>query len=280
MEITVLMENTKLEGSNFCVENGLSMLVEKDGKTILFDTGSPKNYAIENAEELGIDLSKVDVVVISHGHDDHTGGLLKFFEINDNAPVYLKKEALNSIYVKRPDGEKYIGLDSEIVEKHLDRLHFIDKTIEIVRGVFLVSRIKRKFPIPSTNSVLFLKEGDKLVNDTFEHELFMVVEENDNLTVFSGCGHNGIKNIISTAKKDFPNKNINTVIGGFHLQAGGSTFVVAKKEEIEEIAEWIILEGIENVYTGHCTGERGMKIMGPILKDKLKRIYTGMKITL
>jgi len=274
------MENTKPEGPNFNVENGLSMLIEKDGKTILFDTGSPKNYAIQNAEELGIDLSKVDAVVISHGHDDHTGGLLRFFEINDNAPVYIKKEALNPIYVKRPDGEKYIGSDGEIVEEHSDRLHFIDKTIEIVQGVFLVSQIERKFPIPSTNSVLFVKEGDKLVNDTFEHELFMVVENDDNLTVFSGCGHNGIKNIVSTAKETFPNKKIGTVIGGFHLQAGGSTFVVAKKEEIEEIANWLKLEVTGQIYTGHCTGKRGMEIMKPILNEKLKRIHTGMKINL
>ena len=280
MEVTILMENTKPEGSDFCVENGLSMLVEKDGKTILFDTGSPKNYTVENAEELGIDLSKVDIVVISHGHDDHTGGLLKFFEINDKAPVYLKKEALNSIYVKRPDGEKYIGLDTGIVDKHLDRLRFVDETTEIVQEVFLVPQIERKFPIPSTNSVLFVEKGDKLVNDTFEHELFMVVEENDNLTVFSGCGHNGIKNIIDTAKIAFPSKKIGTVIGGFHLQAGGSTFVMAKKEEIEEIAEWLKLEVTGQIYTGHCTGKRGMEIMNPILKERLKQIYTGMKITI
>lgn len=280
MEITVLMENTKPEGSNFSVENGLSILIEKNGKLILFDTGSPKNYAIQNAEKIGIDLSKIDAVVISHGHDDHTGGLLKFFEINNKAPVYLKKEALNQLYVKRPNGEKYIGMDSEISEKYSDRLYFVDKTTEIAHGIFLVPKIEKIFSAPSTNSVLFTKDDEKLVNDTFEHELFMIIENDDDLTVFSGCGHNGIKNIISTAKEDFPNKKVGTVIGGFHLQAGSSTFAVAKKEEIEEIAEWLVSEGIENIYTGHCTGERGMSIMKPILKEKLKRIYAGMKIKL
>jgi 7,8-dihydropterin-6-yl-methyl-4-(beta-D-ribofuranosyl)aminobenzene 5'-phosphate synthase len=108
----------------------------------------------------------------------------------------------------------------------------------------------------------------------------MVIENDNNLTVFSGCGHSGIKNIINTAKEVFPDKKISTVIGGFHLQAGSSTFAVAKKEEVEEIAEWLVLGGIKDVYTGHCTGERGMDLMRPILKDNLKRIYTGMKITL
>lgn len=120
--------------------------------------------------------------------------------------------------------------------------------------------IEKTFPIPSSNRVLFTKKGNQMVNDTFEHELLRVVENDDDLTVFSGCGHIGIKNIINTARKAFPGKKIRAIIGGFHLQAGSSTFVVVKKEEIEEIAEWLISEGIENVYTGHCTGERGMDI--------------------
>jgi 7,8-dihydropterin-6-yl-methyl-4-(beta-D-ribofuranosyl)aminobenzene 5'-phosphate synthase len=278
MEITVLLENSRLLNSNLDIEHGLSMLIEKNNSKILFDTGGPQGSAIKNASKLGVDLSKVDAVVISHGHNDHTGGLLKFFQINDEAPVYLKKEALNPFYSKRPDGEKYIGTDDRIAKKYNDRLRFVDKTIEIAQGMFIMPNIEKTFPIPNSNRVLFTKSGDKMVNDTFEHELFMVAENNNDLIVFSGCGHSGIKNIISTAKVAFPNKKIDTVIGGFHLQAGTSTFAVAEKEEVEEIAEWLILEGIEEVYTGHCTGERGIDIMGPILEERLKKIYTGMKI--
>jgi len=278
MKVTALLENTKLKDSNLIIEHGLSLFVEKDGFNLLFDTGGPQESAIKNASKLDIDLSKVDAVIISHGHDDHTGGLLKFFQINDKAPVYLKKEVLGSYYSKRPEGEKYIGIDSEIPEKHLERLHFVDKTVEIAQGIFIIPNIEKTFPIPSSNSVLFTKNENKIVSDTFEHELFLVAETDDELTVFSGCGHSGIKNIISTAKKAFPNKKIGTVIGGFHLQAGTSTFAVAEKEEVEEIAEWLVLEGINDVYTGHCTGERGIDIMGPILEERLNRIYTGMKI--
>lgn len=278
MKITVITENTGLKNSDLNIEHGLSLCIEKNDYTLLFDTGGPQESAVKNASKLGIDLSEVDVVVISHGHNDHTGGLLKFFQINDKAPVYIKKEALNSFYSKRPDGERYIGTDAEIAKKYNDRLHFVDKTMEIAHGIFIIPNIKKIFPIPSSNRVLFTKKSNQMVNDTFEHELFMVVENEDNLTVFSGCGHNGIKNIISTAKEAFPNKKISNVIGGFHLQSGSSTFAVAKKEEIEEIAEWLISEGIKKVYSGHCTGERGMNIMAPILKERLKRIYTGMKI--
>jgi len=280
MKITALLENTKLKNSDLIVEHGISLFIEKEEYNILFDTGGPQESAIENASKLGVDLRKVDAVIISHGHNDHTGGLLKFFQINDKAQVYIKKEALGSYYSKRPDGEKYIGIDNKIAEKYSERLHFVDKTLEIAKDIFIVPNIHKEFPIPYSNHVLFEKINGKLVRDDFKHELFMVTGEDDNLTVFSGCGHSGIKNIINTTKEVFPDKKISTVIGGFHLQAGASTFAVAKKEEVEEMAEWLVLEGIEDVYTGHCTGERGMDLMRPILKDNLKRIYTGMKITL
>ena len=280
MEITVLMENNKLKGSDFKTENGLSLLIENKNGLILFDPGGPKNYAIQNAQKLGVDLSKVDAVVISHGHNDHTGGLLNFFKLNDKAPVYLKKEALNPYYAKLPDKTKYIGIDDKIVENHSNRLIFVDKNLEISPGMFLIPDIERKFPIPSNNQILFEGKEDKMIKDEFKHELFMVLEKNNNLTVFSGCGHSGITNIINKVKNTFPKGKINTVLGGFHFQSGSETSIVAEKEEIEGISHWLADEGIENVYTGHCTGERGMEIMSPILEDKLHRICTGMKITL
>lgn len=279
MKITVLLENTRLKNSDLVVEHGISLFIEKNGYGILFDTGGPQGSAVGNASRLGIDLSKVDAVVISHGHNDHTGGLIKFFQINDKAPVYLKKEALGLYYSRRPEGEKYIGIDSKIPEKYLGRLHFLDKTTKLVQDIFLVPNIRKDFPIPCSNHVLFKKINGNLVRDDFKHELFMVIKTDSDLIVFSGCGHSGIKNIINTTKEVFPDKKICTIIGGFHLQAGARTFEVAKKEEIEEIAVWLKSEVTGQIYTGHCTGERGFNIMKPILNDKLKNIYTGMKIT-
>ena len=278
MKITVLTENTKLKNSDLTAEHGISLFIEKYGSKILFDMGGLQESAIKNASKLGIDMRKVDAVIISHGHDDHTGGLLKFFQINHKAPVYLKKEALGSYYSKRPEGEKYIGIDSKITEKYHERLHFVHKTLEISQNVFIMPSIPKEFAIPSSNRVLFKKINGKLVMDDFKHELFMVIENNNDLTVLTGCGHSGIKNIINTAKKVFHDKKIAAVIGGLHLQAGARTFEVAEKEEIEEIAKWLKLEVAGQIYTGHCTGERAMNLMQPILKNKLNGIYTGMQI--
>ncbi|MDD3984976.1 MAG: MBL fold metallo-hydrolase [Methanobacterium sp.] len=92
MDITILSENTKKRGSKLNTEHGLSLLIENKGNKILFDTGGSRGTAIQNSKILDLDLSQVDAVVISHGHNDHTGVLLDFFKLNDNAPVYIKKK--------------------------------------------------------------------------------------------------------------------------------------------------------------------------------------------
>lgn len=279
MKVKVLLENTKPENSKLCSEHGLSLLIKKDDKRILFDTGGPKGCAIQNAYILGEDLSNLDAVVISHGHNDHTGGLLNFFELNDNTQVYLKKEALNPFYSLKSSNRKFIGMDDQIAEKYLDRLKFVNTTIEVIPGIFVVPNIHKKFPIPSSNSNLLTENENGIVEDIFSHELFMIIKE-ENLVILSGCAHNGVKNIISTAKDVFPDMGIKTIIGGFHLQAGSSALLQAKDEEIYDIAQFLMHENVKRIVTGHCTGVKGFNFLKSILKDKIERIYSGMEFFL
>jgi 7,8-dihydropterin-6-yl-methyl-4-(beta-D-ribofuranosyl)aminobenzene 5'-phosphate synthase len=277
MKVKVLLENTKPENSNLCIGHGLSLLIKKDNKSILFDTGGPKGCVIQNASLLKEDLSKIDAVILSHGHNDHTGGLLKFFELNDNAQVYLKKEALNPFYSKKSSNRKFIGTDDKIAEDYLDRLKFVNTALEIIPDIFIVPKIHKKFSIPSSNRYLLTENENGILNDTFSHELFMIIK-GENLAILSSCTHNGIKNIISTAKDIFPNMPVKTIIGGLHLQAGSSALLQAQDDEIYDIAEFLMNENVEKVFTGHCTGDKGFNILKSILKDRIERIYSGMEI--
>ncbi len=279
MRIKVLLENTKLENSNLCIEHGLSFLIKKGNKRILFDTGGPNGCAIQNAALLNEDLSKIDAVVLSHGHNDHTGGLLKFFELNGNAPVYLKKEALNPFYSNRSSNIKFIGSDNKIAEIYFDRLKFVDNILEIIPDVFIVPNIHKKFPVPSSNSYLLREDENGILKDNFGHELFIIIK-GVKLTILSGCAHNGIKNIISTSKEIFPDLMIKTISGGLHLQAGSSDSLKATDEEIYDIAQYLLNENVEKVFTGHCTGDKAFNMLKSALKDKIERIYSGMEISL
>ena len=114
MEVTCLMENTV--GNELCQsEHGLSLYVETENHTVLIDTGASGLF-IENARNLGIDLSKVEMVFLSHGHYDHGGGILAFHKINPMVPIIMQKSALGDYWHKSTLVKKYIGLNSGIRE--------------------------------------------------------------------------------------------------------------------------------------------------------------------
>ena len=109
MIIKALAENTSVS-EEYRAEHGLSIYIETGNHKLLFDTGRGGLF-LENAEKMGVDLSKVDTAVISHGHYDHGGGLPYFLEINQTAKIYIHKKAFGDYYSSRPDGTAYIGLD-------------------------------------------------------------------------------------------------------------------------------------------------------------------------
>lgn len=112
MKIVTLAENTSVSEA-FRSEHGLSLYIETETHKLLFDVGASSLFA-ENAEKLGVDLSEVDTLIISHGHYDHGGGLKTFMEINDKAAIYLNGQAFENHFSKRANGQAYIGLDQEL----------------------------------------------------------------------------------------------------------------------------------------------------------------------
>ena len=132
MRVVTLIENTSPRDELVC-EHGLSLYIETGEYRILFDAGQSGAFA-DNAEKLGIDLRKVDFAVLSHGHYDHGGGLLRFLEINSTAPVYLRKEAFEPHFNA---ASKDIGLDRKLLDSN--RLVFVDNDREIEPGIQLVS---------------------------------------------------------------------------------------------------------------------------------------------
>jgi 7,8-dihydropterin-6-yl-methyl-4-(beta-D-ribofuranosyl)aminobenzene 5'-phosphate synthase len=171
-------------------------------------------------------------------------------------------------------------MDERIIEDYSNRLKFISETTEILEDFFVIPNIYQKYPTPTTNNILFSKEDNKILIDNFQHELFMAVKSISEIDIFSGCGHKGIRNIVCSAEEAFPHMKIKTIIGGFHFQAGKISTFTAKSEEIEETSRWIKSNGVEKVYTGHCTGKYGYQIMESILEDKIDQLYTGKKIVI
>ena len=114
MKIVNLMEN--MPGSSGCIcEHGLSFYIETKKHCLLVDTGASDRF-IENAEKLGVDLRKVDTVILSHGHYDHGGGLPAFLELNQKAKIYIRDKAFGDFYHRGAQKERYIGIEKSLRE--------------------------------------------------------------------------------------------------------------------------------------------------------------------
>jgi len=280
MRITALVENDVLEDrDNLSPEFGLSIHVRTGDRQILFDTGSSGVFA-DNAEVLDIDLSGVDAAVLSHHHFDHGGGLGWFLKANEQAPVYLRQAENADRYlkvfavIKRP-----IGLDPGLLDRWQDRFEFVSGEREIAPGVFLITEIGSTYARPKGNRHLFVERGEKLVPDPFDHELVMVICEDDGMVVFSGCSHHGILNMIEAARDRFPDVPIKAVIGGFHL-IGNPLFntMAASRREVEDMGREILTFSPGKVYSAHCTGAKGYQVLQGVMGDTFEAFHTGTTI--
>jgi 7,8-dihydropterin-6-yl-methyl-4-(beta-D-ribofuranosyl)aminobenzene 5'-phosphate synthase len=282
MKITALIENTRPDAETELVaEHGLSLLVERDGQRILFDTGASGAFG-DNADKLGIDLAGVDAVVVSHHHFDHGGGLARLLEENRTAKVYLRSSGEKDFYFRAPLlGSRYIGLDQELLREQAGRLQFVDGFTEILPGVYILTAIDTQHAQPKGNKRLFVKKNDVFEQDSFAHELLMVTREEGGLVVFSGCSHHGIQNMLSTVTGRFPDDPIKAVVGGFHL-IGLPVFntMAGSRKDIRGLGAELLEYPVGQYYTGHCTGAKAFKVLKGVMADKLQHFQTGSELML
>ena len=257
MKLWTLMENTTTRDDLAC-EHGLSLYIEAGDQRILFDAGQTGAFA-DNAEKMGIDLSKVDLCVLSHGHYDHGGGLKRFLEINDHAPVYVNRHAFGDYF---NGTEKYIGLDAALLGE--DRIIFAGDNRTISDTVSIHSC--PNFPQPNGFSAYGLTalRGGKHVPDDFRHEQYLLIREGERRILLSGCSHRGVLNIKTWFAPD-------VFIGGFHLMK-----LDPEKDRIKLVAIASMLMQKETVYyTGHCTGDAAYAFLKERMGDRLQALSTG-----
>ncbi len=263
MEIYALMENTPYQ-MDFAAEHGLSLYMETERHRILFDTGQSAAFA-DNAQLLGVDLGDADMLVLSHGHYDHGGGIRRFLEVNDHAPVYVSGYAFGAYYHGM---KKYIGIDPSLESS--SRMIKVKDFLEIDAGLTLHSCNGRSCSCPMDDAGLKEKKDGVFLPDQFLHEQYLVIEEHGIKTVISGCSHKGILNIMEWLQPDI-------LIGGFHFM----------NQEISEAGNEVLNHAAETLlkydtvyYTCHCTGEAQYRYLKDKMGDKLHYLASGQKIKL
>lgn len=272
MKITVLVENTT-SNKELQAKHGLSLYIETKNHKILFDVGTNNLFA-KNAKKLGIDLSQVDILVISHGHKDHGGALKTFLKINSKAKVYLSKSAFDCHFAKILFMRINVGIDKHLSSQ--ERLVFVEDSMLIDNIELLTVNCNANATLKSNASLLKNING-KIVSDDFDHEIYMLVGEDGKKQLFTGCSHKGIEHILQEVKQ-VKQINIDNVVGGFHLWNP-----ITKKSEnsnfIDNLAN-ALCKGKSIFYTCHCTGVKVYKKMKQIMKEQLHYISTGQEIIL
>lgn len=277
MKIINLIENT--EGNKGCAyEHGLSFYVETKKHKLLLDLG-PSKSTIENAKILGVDLVTVDTVILSHGHYDHSGGIIPFSKVNDSALIYMQESAVNDYYAD--DGEDaeerfpYIGIDKEIA--NLPQVRLINGDVKIDDELELFVIKNRSHELPFTNKRLLVREGDDYRRDDFGHEHFLVIHQDGRSVLMSGCAHNGILSILDEYMNRY-GKAPDVVISGFHLMKE-KDYRDSEVKEIEDIARELKKYPTKFV-TCHCTGTVAYGLMKEIMGDSLCYVSSGEEVSL
>jgi len=248
VRITVLVENTAVKAKQRA-EHGLSMLIEKDGEVVLFDTGQT-DAIVHNAKLLGVDLTKIKKVILSHGHYDHVGGL-KYVLDYTKPKVYAHPEIFRKRYSKLSDDGnlRYIGIeDRGFFESKGAGFVLSEEPIEVIKGVFTTGFENMTTDFEEVDKNFVYEKDGKLVKDNVEDDMSVVLDTNDGLFVLFGCAHRGIINIILDVEKKF-GKRVIGFAGGTHL---GPASDRQKEETIKALKDM----DIKMIGSSHCTGIR------------------------
>ncbi len=258
LKITILSENV---AGKWCrAEHGLSFLVEADRK-ILFDTGS-SDLISYNARILGINLAEIDTIVLSHGHDDHSGGLMQF----QGQQLICHPDTFIERFRKSNASPLGIRWEEDQIRSTFN-VHTSREAVKLSEQIYFLGEIPRITEFESKSTAFRKADG---TDDFVLDDSGLAVVTHKGLVVISGCAHSGICNMVLRAKKISGVEKVHAVIGGFHLQNNDET--------TRKTTDWLKSNNVEQVIPSHCTA---LPAQLAILKDySFIQVKTGNVIDL
>lgn len=256
MKITTLIENEAGHNKELKNEFGLSLFIEDEDISLIFDTGKSGDF-IFNAQKLQIPLNNIKHVVLSHSHFDHTGGIRKLvdtfnnkFTLHISKTFFEEKHRITGViheFLGNNFNEKYI-LDKGININYIDTDEF-----KLSKNITLFTNFKSLNNFETPTRYYFRKIYDDYILDSMEDELVLGIDTSKGLLIVCGCSHIGIANIVENIKCR-TQKKIYGIIGGLHLSK-------ASDERIEKVLKYFDECNIEFFGVSHCTGEKVTKIL-------------------
>ncbi len=249
LRLTVLVENTS-PGGGLVAEHGLALFLETEHGTVLFDTGATPAVLAANAAAMGVDLSRVTAIVLSHGHYDHTGGLPVVLAAAPSARVYYHWSSMADRWSRQWWAKKPIGMPAESC-RAIDRAvrEPVMSPVLLPEGVILSGSIPGP-PAPAQKGFLVDSQNGP-VPDDFADEIFLLAQTPSGYMVITGCCHRGLENTLAYAQQLNGGEAVAVVVGGLHLNR-------LSRSDLETVATALDAAGTHEVWAGHCTRGEGV----------------------
>lgn len=266
--IVVLTDNRP--GATLVGEWGLSILVAAGGQRWLWDTGQTGLF-LDNARRLGLDLSELDGLALSHGHYDHVGGLASLLDIGFSGPVVAHESMLLRRFSITAEEHREIGVSPEIQALLYARLRTAEGSFELAPNLRFVTDIPRRPGAFQAIDGFFLdphgREADGVPDDAF-----LLLDTPRGAVVVLGCCHSGMANSLLHAADMADGSRIHAVVGGMHLfEASGHA--------LEEAASVLEHLDVEVIAPGHCTGGSAVAILEERFPGRVLPLHSGMTLT-
>jgi len=273
MEVKVAILNDNMAGPPaFKAEHGLSVLVEVEGRTFLWDCGAT-DITVRNALAMGVNLATIEGIGLSHGHYDHCGGLMAVLEASGPKKVLVHPDAFTPRYAVFGKVKRFIGIpfSKDAIEGASLGLELSRLPVEAMPGVSLTGEVPRVTDFEGLEPNLYRLEGGEMVPDPFTDDQALVVDTPEGSIVLTGCAHSGVVNILKHVLET--RKSIRAVVGGTHLGLGDAKRLQPTIDFLEEVAP-------DRMIFTHCTGAKAAAAMMERFKDRFVPSQTGLVLNL
>jgi 7,8-dihydropterin-6-yl-methyl-4-(beta-D-ribofuranosyl)aminobenzene 5'-phosphate synthase len=267
-----IVDNTVLRGSALWGEHGVAFWIETQDGYLLFDTGQSGDVLAHNAELMDIDFGSCDALALSHAHNDHTGGLVRFFSLSRRGmPLYASPDLFRERFTIKDGEPRNIGLrilPSDLLEQAT--AHLSAEPAEIMPGVWTTGEIRERLDFEGRSVQHHIRVGETWQPDPYQDDLSLVLQTSQGLVVVCGCCHAGLLNTLAHIGRLF-SQPLRAIVGGTHLAAAGSETLDRVVAELRDRREG----RVPDLYLNHCTGEHATIRLAQSFGEKARPCPAG-----